>query len=248
MKHLITLCVVCLAAYFGYKFEPDLRLAITGIPYGVGHKMANSTLPNVDLATLRPDQLPKEVTIFATIPFKDTSANLVINLPAGSKHQPVKITPPNVQLLVKGTKYKIVLPIDKTDLIEQLSLMPLDTAPPPTPTEPEPEPEPVAPEPTPVEPAPIAAPTPTAPIGPVDPVKLMRESLQTNPIKEFSIGQVTTWSPGPEETIDGETFATGIISYEATTILGHKTMQAKALIKNGSIQKWTYAKSGIEIK
>jgi hypothetical protein len=248
MKHLITIAVVGAAAYFGYKFEPDLRLAITGIPYGVGHKMANSTLPNVDLATLRPDQLPKEVTIFATIPFKDTSANLVINLPAGSKHQPVKITPPNVQLLVKGTKYKIVLPIDKTDLIEQLSLMPLDTAPPPTPTEPEPEPEPVAPEPTPAEPAPIAAPTPTAPIGPVDPVKLMRESLQTNPVKEFSIGQVTTWSPGPEETIDGETFATGIISYEATTILGQKTMQAKALIKNGSIQKWTYAKSGIEIK
>jgi hypothetical protein len=248
MKHLITIAVVGAAAYFGYKFEPDLRLAITGIPYGVGHKMANSTLPNVDLATLRPDQLPKEVTIFATIPFKDTSASLVINLPAGSKHQPVKITPPNVQLLVKGTKYKIVLPIDKTDLIEQLSLMPLDTAPPPTPTEPEPEPEPVAPEPTPVEPAPIAAPTPTAPIGPVDPVKLMRESLQTNPVKEFSIGQVTTWSPGPEETIDGETFATGIISYETPTILGQKSMQAKALIKNGSIQKWTYAKSGIEIK
>lgn len=248
MKHLITIAVVGAAAYFGYKFEPDLRLAITGIPYGVGHKMANSSLPNVDLATLRPDQLPKEVTIFATIPFKDTSANLVINLPAGSKHQPVKVTPPNVQLLVKGTKFKIVLPIEKTDLIEQLSLMPLDTAPPPTPTEPEPEPEPVAPEPTPAEPAPIAAPTPTAPIGPVDPVKLMRESLQTNPVKEFSIGQVTTWSPGPEETIDGETFATGIISYETPTILGQKTMQAKALIKNGSIQKWTYTKSGIEIK
>ena len=248
MKHLITIAVVGAAAYFGYKFEPDLRLAITGIPYGVGHKMANSSLPNVDLATLRPDQLPKEVTIFATIPFKDTSANLVINLPAGSKHQPVKITPPNVQLLVKGTKYKIVLPIDRTDLIEQLSLMPLDTAPPPTPTEPEPEPESFAPEPTPAEPAPIAAPTPTAPIGPVDPVKLMRKSLQTNPVKEFSIGQVTTWSPGPEETIDGETFATGIISYETLTILGQKTMQAKALIKNGSIQKWTYAKSGIEIK
>lgn len=246
MKHLITIAVVGAAAYFGYKFEPDLRLAITGIPYGVGHKMAINSLPNVDLATLRPDQLPKEVTIFSTIPVKDQSTGIIINLPANSKLQPVKIIPPNVQLLVKGTKYKIVLPIDKTDLIEQLSLMPLDTAPPPAPAEP--EPEPVAPVPTPAEPAPIAAPTPTTPIGPVDPVKLMRETLQKNPIKEFSIGQVTTWSPGPEETIDGESFATGIISYEATTILGQKTMQAKALIKNGSIQKWTYAKSGIEIK
>ncbi|MFN6018334.1 MAG: hypothetical protein ACK49N_12235 [Verrucomicrobiota bacterium] len=248
MKHLITIAVVGAAAYFGYKFEPDLRLAITGIPYGVGHKMAINSLPNVDLATLRPDQLPKEVTIFSTIPVKDQSTGIIINLPANSKLQPVKITPPNVQLLVKGTKYKIVLPIDKTDLIEQLSLMPLDTAPPPAPAEPEPEPEPAAPEPPPAEPTPIAAPTPTAPIGPVDPVKLMRETLQKKPIKEFSIGQVTTWSPGPEETIDGETFATGVISYEATTILGQKTMQAKALIKNGSIQKWTHAKSGIEIK
>lgn len=248
MKHLITIAVVGAAAYFGYKFEPDLRLAITGIPYGVGHRMAINSLPNVDLATLRSDQLPKEVTIFSTIPVKDQSTGIIINLPAGSKLQPIKITPPNVQLLVKGTNYKIVLPIEKTDLIEQLSLIPLDTTPPPTPAEPEPEPEPVAPLPTPAEPTPIAAATPTAPIGPVDSVKLMRESLQNNPVKEFSIGQVTTWSPGPEETIDGETFATGIISYEDTTILGQKTMQAKALIKNGSIQKWTHAKSGIEIK
>lgn len=247
MKHLITITVVAAAAYFGYKFEPDLRLSITGIPYGVGHKILNDSLPNVDLTALRPDQLPKEVTIFTAMPFKDTSANLVINLPPGSKHQPVKITPPNVQLLVKGTKYQIVLPIDKTDLIEQLSQMPLSSAPTETPAEPKPEPEPAAPEAPPAEPAPLAASTPTAPIGPVDPVKLMRECLQNNPIKEFSIGQVTTWSSGPEETIDGETFATGIISYEAKTILGQKTMQAKALIKNGSILKWTHAKSGIEI-
>ena len=250
MKHLITIAVIGAAAYFGYKFEPDLRLTITGIPYGVGHKILKGSLPDVDLATLRPDQLPKEVTIFTAMPIKDTSANLVINLPPGSKHQPIKITPPTVQLLVKGTKYQIVLPIDKTDLIEQLSQMPLNTAPPATPAEPEPEPQsvPDTPEAPLAEPSPIAASTPTTPVGPVDPVKMMRECLQNNPIKEFNIGQVTTWSPGPEETIDGETFATGIISYETSTILGQKSMQAKALIKNGSIQKWTHAKSGIEIK
>jgi hypothetical protein len=248
MKNLITIAVVGVAAYFGYKFEPDLRLAITGIPYGVGHRMAISSLPNVDLATLRPDQLPREVTIFTTIPAKDQSTGIIINIPAGSKLQPTKITPPNVQLLVKDTKYQIVLPIDKTDLIQQLSLMPLNTAPPEAPAEPEPVPESIAPEPPPAEPASITVPTPTAPTGPVDPLKLMRDSLQNNQIKEFSIGQVTTWSAGAEETIDGETFATGIVSYEAPTILGQKTMQAKALIKNGNIQKWINAKSGIEIK
>ena len=86
MKHLITIAVVAAAAYFGYKFEPDLRLSITGIPYGVGHKILNGSLPNVDLTALRPDQLPKEVTIFTAMPFKDTSANLVINFtPKSSK-------------------------------------------------------------------------------------------------------------------------------------------------------------------
>ena len=76
----------------------------------------------------------------------------------------------------------------------------------------------------------------------------MRDSLQIKPTKEFGVSQITDWSAGPTETIDGETYETGIVSYEATTILGQKTMRAKALIKNGHIEKWIHAKSGVQIE
>ena len=250
MKQLVTLAVICAAIYFGYQHEPDLRYAITGIPYEAKRPSPSQALPNIDLTSLRPDQLPQEVTIFADIPFKDPKTNLVITTTSGSKHQLVKIIPPNVRIRVKGTNYQISLPIDKTDLVEQLANMPLNAAPRPA------EIEPSVPTPPPVNAAPTARPvapiSPSSPVaassGPVDPVKLMRDSLQNKPIKEFSISKVTAWSAGPTETIDGETYATGIVSYEATTILGQKTMRAKALIKNGRIEKWTHANSGVEIE
>jgi hypothetical protein len=245
MKLLLMLIVAGSAAYFGYKHEPDLRPFITGIPQAARPSIPDS-LRDIDLASLRVDQLPKEVTIFITRPYRHSNGNLEITILPGSKHAPVKISPPNVHLRVEGTKYQFVLPIDKTDLIQQLSQMPLDSAPDPTNT------EPALPKPQSPSAQPTASPTP-APTAPstatsTDAVMLMRDTLRNSPLKEFSISQITTWSAGPQETIDGESFATGIISYEAKTILGQKSMQAKALIKNGSIKKWIHAKSGIEIK
>ncbi len=252
MKHLITLCVVCLAAYFGYKFEPALRQVITGIPYQANSLPANQADLNIDPTTLGPDQLPKEVSIYVTIPFKDDSSGLTANLVAGSKHPLLKVMGSNLQIQVKDTNYKITLPISKTDLLQQLAQMPLNatidapTELPPTKTEPEPEP----PKPQAETPGPITT-TPQPPATsdtPIDPLKLMRDSLQNKPIKEFAIDQIVTWSPGGEETFDGETYTTGTVSYESSTILGQKTMQAKALIRNGIIEKWIWPKSGIEIK
>lgn len=255
MKQFITLAVVVGFAYLGYKFEPALRETITGIPYAVGHKIPADLMPKVDLATLRQDQLPKEISILSSMPFKHKETGLFINVPIGSKHQPIKVVPPNVHLRVTGTKYQVVMPIAKTDLIEQLSRMTHEATPAPIAA----DTNPTTPS-APVTAAPAIAPTPdpipsAVPSIPavsnssdVDAVSLMRSSLQQNPVKEFAIGQITAWNPGPEETFDGETFATGTVSYEATTILGQKTMQAKALIKNGRIEKWIHAKSGIEIE
>ncbi|MFZ9941378.1 MAG: hypothetical protein ACO3F7_04425 [Luteolibacter sp.] len=248
MKQLLTLAVVCAAIYFGYKHEPDLRYAITGIPYEA--KRTSPSLPNIDLTSLRPNQLPQEITIFHDIRFKDPNTGLEITATSGSKVQPVKITPPDISVRVKGTNYLIKLPIHKTDLAEQLASMPLHAAPAPVetaPTTPTPPPVQAAPTPEPVAPSAPSS-TVAASSGSLDPVKLMRDSLQIKPTKEFGVSQITDWSAGPTETIDGETYDTGIVSYEATTILGQKTMRAKALIKNGHIEKWIHAKSGVEIE
>ena len=118
-----------------------------------------------------------------------------------------------------------------------------EPAPTPTPT-PAPEPTP-APAPAP-EPAP--APAPTVATGPVDVVKVMQESIRAAQVKEFTFDQVLGWEAGGDETVDGEIFKTGTVSYKAETIFGVKTIQAKALVKDGKVQRWIWPKSGMEIK
>lgn len=116
------------------------------------------------------------------------------------------------------------------------------------PTEPAAEPAPAA-EPTPApEPAPTPAPAPTTTGTQTDVVKIMQESIRSSQVKEFNFEQVLGWEPGADETVDGEAFKTGTVSYKAETIFGVKTIQAKALISNGKVQRWIWPKSGMEIK
>ncbi len=113
------------------------------------------------------------------------------------------------------------------------------------PVVPTPEPAP-APEPAP-EPAAEPQPVPTA-SGPVDVVKVMQESIRSGQIKEFTFDQVLGWKAEPEETVEGTAYQAGSVSYKAETIFGVKTIQAKALIKEGKVQRWIWPKSGMEIK
>ena len=76
----------------------------------------------------------------------------------------------------------------------------------------------------------------------------MQESIRSGQVKEFTFDQVLEWKPGAAETVDGESFESGLISYKAETIFGVKTIQAKALIKDGKVQRWIWPKSGMEIK
>lgn len=135
---------------------------------------------------------------------------------------------------------------------------PAPTPPPTLPTRPPPEPTPapvvipeqppavaVEPEPTP----PTAQPTGTKVESPnADVVKVMQESIRAAQIKEFTFAQVLDWNPEADETVDGEPYQVGLASYKAETIFGVKTIQAKALIKNGKVQRWIWPKSGMDIK
>ena len=107
-----------------------------------------------------------------------------------------------------------------------------------------------------IEPPPAAAvavvpPVAVAPVkaGPADVVGVMQASIKGGEIKEFSFDQVLEWqaTDGPEK-FDGETYQTGIAAYKAETVFGVKTIQAKALIKDGKVVRWLWPKSGMEIK
>ena len=129
-----------------------------------------------------------------------------------------------------------------------------------------------APAPTPA-PAPAPAPAPVAKIDPVVPnpepmpvveptpapaadakldedkiIALMKDSIAGGAVKEFTSDQVKGWKANGEETIDGTEYQTGLAAYEAATIFGVRPVQAKALIKDGKIERWVYAKSGMEIQ
>jgi hypothetical protein len=130
-------------------------------------------------------------------------------------------------------------------------------APAPAPAAPAPAPAPVAkidpvvsnPEPMPVvEPTPAPAPVEDTKLGDDEIIALMKDSIAGGAVKEFTSDQVKGWKTNGEETIDGTEYQTGLAAYEAATIFGVRPVQAKALIKDGKIERWVYAKSGMEIQ
>lgn len=80
-------------------------------------------------------------------------------------------------------------------------------------------------------------------------VSMMKTSIENRDIKEFGMDQVTEWSNETTvETIDDKVYGVGMISYQAETVFGVKTIQAKALIQDGKVVSWLWPKSGMEIK
>lgn len=77
---------------------------------------------------------------------------------------------------------------------------------------------------------------------------LMQASIRAEEVKEFSFDQVIEWSAGKDEIVDGTRYQTGSCSYKAESLLGMKTIDAKALIRNGKVDRWVWPKSGMEIK
>ncbi len=108
--------------------------------------------------------------------------------------------------------------------------------------------QPVTPEPTqPVEPeVPV---TPETPTQTADPVLVMKASIASGQISKFSAAQVIEWKAGASsETIDGETYQVGNVTYQAETPFGTKNLPAKALIKGGKVVRWISPKSGMQIE
>jgi len=267
MKAFLFILGLVTAGILGYSFEPRFRLALTGKTPGEKPSIsypaeAPAAQPAIDLAKIPSDRLPAKVMLKAEAELVDSASDLKVKVSAGSQINLIRLEGANVIISPGAGSFEGKMPIDQTDLMEQLAAMP-DTPPPAEPT-PEPTPEPTqepAPEPTPApepEPTPAPEPEPTpeptpepeaAAAGSGDPVAIMKASIQAGEIKEFSFDQVLEWQPGEgTETIDGQGYQTGIASYKAETVFGVKTIQAKALIQGGKVVRWLWPKSGMEIK
>lgn len=216
--------------------------------------------------------LPETLTLTSEVQFTDEASGLVITLTPGSKVKLLSIEGEQAVVRPGQTTYSVSVPLEATDFA---AAKPAMEEPETTQPEPEPEPEPTTVpetsttveepvEETPAtepatepftepaaepEPEPAIAPPPTAPVArPQGPVAVMQQSIRNGQIKEFTLDQVQEWQPGPQETIDGEVYQTGVVTYRAETIFGVKTIQAKAIIKDGVVLRWVWPKSGMEIR
>ena len=89
---------------------------------------------------------------------------------------------------------------------------------------------------------------PETPVQTADVVMVMKASVSSGEVSKFSAAQVLDWQAGAgTETIDGETYQVGNVTYQAETPFGTKNLPAKALIKNGKVVRWISPKSGMKI-
>lgn len=72
----------------------------------------------------------------------------------------------------------------------------------------------------------------------------MVTSIKSGDYPELSKAQISAWHWIGKETVEGEAYETGTVSYEVQTIFGKIGTRAKALIKDGKVQKWIYAGTG----
>jgi outer membrane biosynthesis protein TonB len=295
MKLFPTLFGMSAAGALGYLAEPTLRFQLTGMQPSPAEYARNQKVvlampggvPEIDVASLTPAQLPQRVLLNAEVKVSDAASGVTMIIPAGNRVKLVRIERGNAVVSPSDGPFLGLVPITDTDLLQQIAANPPSSAPapvappvvappvtavpepaptpepPPAPTPP-PEPTPVpVPEPTPAptpdpapepppaptpEPAPVSEPAPAVAAGTTNAVKAMQDSIKAAQIKEFTFAQVLEWNPAADETVDGETYQTGLASYKAETIFGVKTIQAKALIKAGKVQRWIWPKSGMEIK
>jgi len=233
--------------------------------------------PNIDVSKLTPAELPLKIVVNSDVKVADAASGLNMTISAGSTVNLVRIEGGNALVSPAGSQAIGLIPIVETNLVEQIAARspatgsPTPVAPPDVANggdsqepvaipEAPPMPEPAPPAPAPI-PAPVVTPEPTPAVTPeptpppaapadsqVDIVKVMQESIRAAQIKEFTLEQVLDWKAEADEAVDGESYQTGLASYKAETIFGVKTIQAKALIKGGKVQRWIWPKSGMEIK
>ena len=257
--------------------QPGSQVAPKAVVVEQTTPAASPAGPKIDLTSLAPSQLPEKILLNTDAKVADSSSGVVMSIDAGNHVKLVRIEGENVVISPGEGPFVGKVAISDTDLMQQLAAKPpspVAPAPePPAAVTPMPEPvvpttgdsqEPAAtPEPAPApEPAPVTetAPMPETTPAPVpettpapagagsEVVKAMQESVKAAQIKEFTFDQVLNWEAGADEAVDGETYQTGLASYKAETIFGVKTIQAKALLKGGKVQRWIWPKSGMEIK
>lgn len=209
---------------------------------------------NMDLSKVTPEDFPEKVTLKKPITIADSSSGISMTLKQGVKVKPVRIEDGQLVITPVGLPLESKIAVDDTDfkslalpkMLERLqnAVAKNDPMPPAEPAAPA-EPAPPAPEPT---PAPPAEPEVAKSLDADAIVALMKKSVEGGKVTEFKANQVTEWKAGEEMEFDGDKYQTGHVTFKAETILGVQEHDAIALIEDGEIIKWMWAKTKLEMR
>lgn len=224
---------VGIAGVAGFLLEPDLRERLTG-------EAPIPKKPKTSVASQAP--APKaegEVAVSPETPAPTTPDAAPTPEPTASTEPPApaEVAPPAVDND----------PFAPKDFLSAPPVLGEETPATPAPAQPEMAPTPAETPSAPAKETPAES-TSGAPMNEEQIVKAMQSSFESGEIKEFASIKPTALKAATPETIEGVTYDIGIAEYEAETLLGMKSLQAKALIQNGKVVKWLSAKSGMEIK
>lgn len=275
MKYFFWLIFIAACFPLGWKFHEvaglrDLSLGESGSIDGKQRVVLSQGGMEVefwiDPATIREDELPETVELKKRMMLSAEDGISPVTLEQGSMVKVLDKIGSNLTVSALSGPLKGIIPVGDTDLLEkvvksragQLAAVnpPIEesTDPEPTETEPVPEPpavakneEPAGEKPPMDDEAPAEENSEASEDG-GDIVKLMQDSITSGEVTEFTFDQVDEWKVGADEEVDGQMYQVGIAAYQAETIFGVKTVEAKALVKDGKVEKWVYAKTGMEIR
>ncbi len=181
----------------------------------------------IDLSLVKPADFPETVSLRET--FEIASDGLTLTLEQGAALSPVRLEGTDLIFKTKGMTLEHVIDVDQTDFKELV---------------------------LPVMNARIQREAEMKRIEDAKPVVLdevaivscMQASVAEGKVSEFKADQVTEWVAGEDMEFDGANYQTGMVTFEAETILGKQQQKAIALIENGEVVKWCWAKTKLEMR
>lgn len=227
------------------------------------------------LSLITQADFPEKVTINVDYTLKDEQSGVTMQLKAGTKVKPLRLEGNLLVFQPVGLPIEGKTEVTNTDFKTLAMPMMLDRIRNSAATEVAVEPEPIVmPEPV-IEPEPIVIPEPViepviepivmpepvieAEVTPTPPVvantmdsasivALLKASVTAGQVTEFEATQVVSWNGGEPLVLNGQTYQTGLVTFKAETILGMQEHDAIALIENGAVTKWMWAKTKLEMR
>ena len=188
----------------------------------------------LDLRMVTAEFFPEKVSLKETISigYVDRDGNNAYkDLKPGTEVKPLRLEGNDLVYETLGTVLlESKIHVDKTNFKELVIPVIMERLRnPETAKEPEPEPEPVFLEATAI-------------------LAVIKDSVEAGKVTEFKAEQVTEWAVGADLEFDGQMYQTGLVTFEAQTILGTQQQKAIALIKNGELARWVWAKTKLEMR